>query len=152
MPDIDQVNAVLDAYVDAWNRMDFAALGSLWDSSSPDLYYVAEEVDHALHGFAAIDAYWQRTAATVEFVRIRIEDRRVRQLADDIVVATWGMHVEASMRGYEAQGFSPVGSDVKVTAILRRCDGDWRFIHYVEAPLGALPFVRRVYNSNVSGD
>ena len=44
-----------------------------------------------------------------------------------------------------------VGSDVRLSAVLRKTADGWRFIHYAEAPLGALPFLRRVYNANVRG-
>jgi len=145
----DELTATIEAYIAAWNRMDFAALQALWNVDEDDIYYVAEEVDRPFHTFADVVEYWQRTGATIEWVKIAIADLKIKSLAQDLAVATYAMHVDASMRGYEQQGFQPVGSDVRVSAILRQTDAGWRYIHYTEAPLGALPFLRRVYNANV---
>ena len=143
------IAAFLDSYIAAWNSMDFDALAGHWAVDEDEIYYVAEEVDTPLYTFAAVRDYWARTAATIEWVRIDTSDARSRLLDADLAALTYQMHVDASMRGYEQQGFKPVGSDVRASAILRRTEAGWRLIHYAEAPLGALPFLRRVYNANV---
>ena len=145
----DDLTATVEAYITAWNRMDFAALESLWHAEEDDIYYVAEEVDKPFYEFADVVRYWQRTGETIEWVKISIDALTFKLLAADLAVTTYQLHVDASMRGYEQQGFKPVGSDVRVSAILRNTDDGWRYIHYTEAPLGALPIVRRVYNANV---
>lgn len=140
---------VIEAFEAAWSAMDFNALGRLWDGEDDDLYYVAEEIPGALRSFTEIQDYFAHTAKTVEWVRLELSDRHVKPLAEDLAVVTFDMHVEANMHGYAQQGFKPVGFDHRVSAILRSRNGDWRFIHYVEAPLGVLPFIRNVYNRNV---
>lgn len=139
----------IDAYSAAWNAMDFAALSKLWDSSESEIYYVAEEMEQPMYRWPQVSAYFERTAATVEKVQLWVSNTQYKALTDTYTVATFDMHVDASMRGAAAQGFKPVGIDVRVSSILKRRNGQWRFIHYAEAPLGPLPFVRRAYNANV---
>ncbi len=128
--------------------MDFETLKGLW-AREDHLYYVAEETPTPMRSLAEIEHYYAHTAKTVEWVKLQLANHHFKSLADDLVVATFDMHVDASMHGYEQQGFKPVGFDHRVSAILRRTGDGWRFIHYVEAPLGVLPFIRRVYNDNV---
>jgi ketosteroid isomerase-like protein len=145
----DELTATVDAYITAWNRMDFSALAALWNAGEDGIYYVAEEVDRPFHAFSEVLDYWQRTSATIEWVKASITDLQFKSLTTDLSVATYAMHVDASMQGYEKQGFKAVGADVRVSAILRKTGNGWKYIHYAEAPLGALPFVRRMYNANV---
>lgn len=151
MTEHQEISTTLDNYEQAWNRMDFDALAALWQQDEQGIYYVAEEIDKPLRDFDAVLEYWSRTKSTVESVQIATSNRRLKILCDDCCVATYEMHVDASMRGAKQQGYKPLGVDVRVSAILRLGASGWRFIHYVEAPLGALPFVRRAYNANARG-
>ncbi|MDJ0652793.1 MAG: nuclear transport factor 2 family protein [Xanthomonadales bacterium] len=144
-----EIAAVLEQFQQAWNRMDFDSLRALWDRTDMEPYYLPEEVSQPLRDHAAIDDYFAHTQRSVEWVRVELADVRVKPLSDALVVATFAMHVDAAMRGYDVQGFAPVGLDTQVTTILRSGEAGWRFIHYAEAALGALPFLRRVYNANV---
>lgn len=141
--------ATIDAYEQAWNRMDFVAMAALWDSAEGDIYYAAEEIDHSMHRFEDVQDYWQRTAAVVESVCLVTANRRFKALTPTLTIATFDMHVDITMRGFAEQAVKPVGADARVSTILRKRSGVWRFIHYAEATLGALPFIRRAYNANV---
>ncbi|MFK7955282.1 MAG: nuclear transport factor 2 family protein [Lysobacterales bacterium] len=142
----------IDAYQDAWNAMDFAALGLLWDSAESDIYYVAEEMDQPMYQWAEVAQYFELTASVVESVNLWAENRRYKPLTENLTVATFDMHVDITMSSAKTQGIKPVGVDVRVSAILKQRDKQWRFIHYAEAPLGPLLFVRRAYAANVRGD
>lgn len=143
------VATVIDDLAKAWNALDVAALEALWSNDEPEIYYLAEEIDAPLRSIAAVRDYWQHTAAIVDAVRMTTDDLRFRQLTKELVVATYALHVDMRLRGTPPG--EPIGVDAQVAAILRRTDDGWRFIHYSEAPLGALPFVRRAYRANVLG-
>ncbi|MGI9232585.1 MAG: YybH family protein [Woeseiaceae bacterium] len=143
------IDKLLDNYESAWNGKDFAALADLWHRAEPAIYYIAEEIDRPLHDFDAVLAYWEGTRTAVEAVHLSTSNRRWKSLTADLGVVTFEMHVDVRMAAPPQSTMQPIGSDVRVSAILRRTEAGWRFIHYVEAPIGALPFVRAIYNANV---
>lgn len=139
----EAVQQTLDNYFTAWNRLEFASLADFWQQDG-DVYYVAEEIERPMHSFNEILSYWRKTAATITSIDMQATDLRIRLLADNIAVATYEMHVDAGV-----QHSATIGIDVRVSAILRNTGQGWRFIHYAESALGALPFVRRAYAANV---
>ncbi len=143
--------ATIEAYREAWNAMDFDSLLKLWDDQESEIYYLAEEFEKPMVSLAEVSDYFALTTAAVESVKLWVDGLRLKTLAEDLQVATFDMHVDASLTGSAARGVKPLGIDVRVSAILKYRDGRWRFIHYVEAPLGALPFVRRAYHANTRG-
>ena len=46
----------------------------------------------------------------------------------------------------------PIGGEVKVAVLLRHHEPMWRSVHYMEAPLGPLPFVRLAYQRAADPD
>ena len=140
--------ANIDAYRRAWNNMDFDGLLKLWDDAEAEIYYLAEEFDHPMRQLDEVADYFRLTAAAVESAKLWVDGLRLKSLSAELVVATFDMHVDASITGSAAKGVKPLGIDVRVSAILKQRDGCWRFIHYCEAPLGPLPFVRKAYYAN----
>lgn len=135
-------------YVEAWNAMDFVALERAWDDTADEIHYVAEEMEQPFTQLADVRDYWRITAEVVEQVWMSVDNQRTNYLSDDICVVTYSMHMDATMSASNGRAVSPIGVDVLVSAILK-CDGaNWKFIHYVEAPLGPLPFMRKAYNAN----
>ncbi|MEM7280378.1 MAG: nuclear transport factor 2 family protein [Pseudomonadota bacterium] len=149
MSDVAPIEKRIDEFTRAWNALDMAALAGLWAQDEQNIYYLAEEMDRPFENFEAVQAYWDITRKIIDRIAITVEDVQCKMLSDDIATATFRMHVDASMTGFSQQGFKPIGSDVKVTVILRNTSDGWRFIHYMEAHLGALPFIRQIYNRNV---
>ncbi|MEM1090904.1 MAG: nuclear transport factor 2 family protein [Pseudomonadota bacterium] len=148
---MDTPESTIEAYRDAWNAMDFSALLQLWDHSEAEIYYLAEEFEKPMVSLDEVSNYFDLTTAAVESVQLWVDGLHLKSLAEDLQVATFDMHVDASLTGSAARGVKPLGIDVRVSSILRQREGQWRFIHYVEAPLGALPFVRRAYQANTRG-
>lgn len=156
------VGAVLDEYEQCWSSLDFVRLRSLWDPDEADPIYVAEEGGAALIGYPAIEDYWSHTKAPLVRARLRTWDRRIKQVADDICVAYFAMRwmVELKPDGPMIVGASepvdgrrlPVGGDVRVTAMFRHTAAGWRFIHYMEAPIGFLTQLAAMHESWVDDD
>lgn len=140
-----ELAAVLDRVVAAWNALDFDALERLWDADESHPYYLPEEAPRALTTWSALRTYWQQTRRVTRALSMRTWDLEAKLIADDLAVALWQMHWNASVEGYER----PVAGDNRVTAIFRRCGPHWRFIHYVEAPLAPILYVKRHYERDV---
>jgi hypothetical protein len=137
--------ALLQDYEECWNALDFARLERLWDPDEPKPTYLAEEIERLLVGYDAIRAYWAHTKATVAKLRIETAHPVAQALGHGITLLLFDMHHDSMMVGYEAQGFAPIGGDVRVTAAVRETAGGPRFVHYSEGSMGPLPFIRRVY-------
>ena len=141
----DEIREVLERVVAAWNRLDFDALAELWDADEERPFYLPEESPAALTSWEAIRTYWSGTRRVTRALSMRIWDVQAKTIGDDLAVALWQMHWNADVAGYER----PVGGDNRVTATFRRRGGVWRFIHYVEAPLAPILYVRRHYERDV---
>jgi hypothetical protein len=141
----EDVAVVLDRLVAAWNALDFEALEQLWDAGESQPFYLPEEAPNALTTWSALRGYWQQTRRVTRALSMRTWDLQTKPIADDLAVALWQMHWNASVEGYER----PVGGDNRVTAIFRRRGPDWRFIHYVEAPLAPILYMKRHYERDV---
>lgn len=133
-----QLQAVIDELARAWTERDFDAVRTLWDRTDPHPVYVAEEAE-PMFDHAAIDAYWERTAAAVDEARMRTWDLRARLVGDDVAAVFFRLRWSIRLR----DGRPPIGGDVRVSALLRRTPDGWRFFHYLEGPLAALTQLRR---------
>lgn len=142
------VEETIEDYVNAWNSMDFAALEHAWDKNAEEIHYVAEEMERPFTQLAAVRDYWRLTAEVVERVWMNVTHQRSNYLTDDICVVTYSMHMDAELRPNAGHAVAPIGVDVRVSAILMFADDNWKFIHYVESPLGPLPFMRKAYQKN----
>ena len=152
MTDIEQqVQPTLDALTAAWNKLDFAAVRSLWHPDVEDPWYVAEEETEPLLGWARISDYWARTAKSIQRLSMRTWNLRAKLIADNVVVVLYEMHWNAVVQGFP----KPCGGDNRVTALMRKSnDGPpfWRFAHYVEAPVAPLVYLRQYYEASADDD
>jgi SnoaL-like domain len=125
----------------AWSRRDPAALAELWDEWEAAPIYVAEELVQPLRSHAAIRDYWTRTLQAAGFVSVEIANVEVQPLQAGLAAALFDLRWIGSFRGYE----QPIGGDTRVTTILRSRGQGWRLIHYVEAPLAPIVYLRGLY-------
>lgn len=140
---------VFKNYIAAWNALDFEGLQSFWDTNEPDIYYLAEEMEHPFYKLEDVVAYWEHVQLIISWITITPSGVHQKMLSEHLAVLTYSMHVDMGTAGPEKFGHKPLGVDVRVSAILRKTNEGWRFIHYAESPLGALPFIRRAYHANV---
>jgi ketosteroid isomerase-like protein len=141
-----ELETVVEEFTQAWNGMDFKALRALWDPDLSEPVYVPEESDR-LVGWDAVEHYWQEVERTQVHVRVIPRDLVCRRLSTDTALASFSMHVEWLLVHDAAPS---ANTDVRVSLILRSRRDGWKAVHYVEAPIGALPMVRRFYQRNVT--
>ncbi len=48
------IDAVLDAYISAWDSMDFDTLQSLWHNDEDEIYYLAEEAEQPYYSLSEV--------------------------------------------------------------------------------------------------
>jgi hypothetical protein len=142
------IDTLLDSYISAWNSMDFETLQSLWDADEKEIYYLAEEIESPFYTLKDVVEYWSYADLSIEWLSMTAANRGSKRLTDDLCVVYYEMHVDLGMKDSNAIMPKPIGVDLNVSAILRKTIQGWRFIHYVEAPLGALPYMLSLYSAN----
>jgi hypothetical protein len=143
------INTVLDAYISAWDSMDFDTLQSLWHADEDEIYYLAEEIDRPFYTLSDVIDYWNQADSIIDWLSVTASNRHCKQLTADLCVLSYEMHVDIGMKGSNTMKPKPIGVDIRVSTILRKTSEGWRFIHYAEAPLGTLPYIRSLYSANV---
>lgn len=118
-----QVIAALDEYASAWTARDLQRIADRWDEPNTGLSYIAEELGEILRDRASITDHLLRTEYRVTASRVRLRDIHVHELADGLALATFICRWDLDWTSYS-----------RVSTILRRRAGMWRFVHYMEAP------------------
>ncbi|MBT4739180.1 MAG: SnoaL-like domain-containing protein [Rhodospirillaceae bacterium] len=144
--DIDAVKAVIHETAERWNSQDFSSVLGLWDSAEEVPFYLAEEQDDWFIGWEPLRAYLDppRPSPVVEGIREEMYDISVKLIAEDLAIAAWHMHFEMKMRGKD-----PIGEDVRVSAVFRKTEAGWRYIHWAESPMTALAYMDRLFQQDV---
>lgn len=143
----EDIQTVLDRYVAHWNAYEIDAMMALWDRDEPDPIYVAEELD-PLRGWDAIEAYWRGADPKTTEHLVTVRDLTVREIAPGVAHAFWqmGWNVYFSTEKLYSK---PIGGEVRTTALLRRQGDDWKFFHWIEAPLASLVQFQRAHEQAV---
>lgn len=144
-----EIAAFLDRYRACWSRADYDGVMALWDKDEPNPIYVAEEADPAV-GWDAIRKYFDRNRHVLGTIGIRTWNLQTRQPAPDLAIAFYEMQWNAKLTA--AAGGQVLGGFNRVSGILRRKPQGWRMFHYVEAPLAAPVYVRRIAGYVVDPD
>jgi ketosteroid isomerase-like protein len=144
-----EIQAFLDAYAAVYNRQDYPALLALWDRDDPGVVYMAEEIDPPMHGWGKLTAYFNPKPGVqvLDGIRNRYSEVRARYLAPDLVLATYRLDFDIKVKNMR-----PMTSWDRCMAVLRRRDGQWKFVAYGEAPMAPLTMVRRMLEKAVPAD
>lgn len=140
------LEAVVADYYAAYSRLDFAAARAHWDAEEPSPLCLPEEAEGFLRDWPALERYWADTRRTLTRLAVRHRELQARSLAPDLASADWSIHWDAAIVGRDAA----VGGDVRVVATFRRRPDGWKLIHYVEAPLAPIIYVRRLYERSAT--
>ncbi|MDG2321656.1 MAG: nuclear transport factor 2 family protein [Rhodospirillaceae bacterium] len=141
-----ELQDLLSAFEERWSRRTPTALKELWDPNEAEPFYIAEEITDPMYGWETIEPYWQIAEDILLKFSIRTWNLKCKLLSEDLAALNYMMHWNGLIKGMED---SPLGLDVRVSAIVRRTDKGWRFCHYIESPLGAFPYLKAVYQANV---
>ena len=125
--DEQQVQEVIDRWMSALNACDTEAVKTVWDESYPDLIYIAEENNDALHGWEGVEGYYNGLAdvseANWEMDNVKID------VMGDVAWVYLTYVVEAHIMSFGRTMVFPGRN----TFILRKNAGEWKIIHYHES-------------------
>lgn len=143
------VEAVIHATAEAWNSQDFARVLDLWDPAEPVPFYLAEEQDDWFIGWEPLRGYLAppKPSPAVQGVREEMRDIHVKLIAPDLAIAAWWLHFEMKIIGRP-----PIGEEVRVSAVLRRTEAGWRYLHWAESPMTGLMYLQKLMQRDVDQD
>jgi hypothetical protein len=145
----DGVLATLRATEEGWNNQDTASLLKLWDTNDQFPTYLAEEQSQWFVGWPRLNAYLDppRPNPAIEAFREQYSGIQVKQIAPDLAIAIWYMHFEMKVIASH-----PIGEDIRVSAVLRKTDDGWKYIHWAESPKSAPVYLEDLMEKSVSDD
>ncbi len=141
-----EVSAIIEGSAARWTAQESESVLELWHQDDSQLMYLAAERDDWLIGWNEVSEYITPSGpnSALEAMRKRVSNIRVRQIAPDLAIATWDMHLDMKFRGRPA-----IGNNLRLTAVLRQTPQGWRFIHYAEAPMTPLVYIQKFYERDV---
>ena len=130
-----------------WNSQDFATLLELWDDKDSFPTYLAEEQSQWFVGWPRLNGYLNPPKANpaIEAIREEYSGIQVKQIAPDLAIAIWYMHFEMKVIASK-----PIGEDIRVSAVLRKKDDGWKFIHWAESPKTAMVYIEDLFEKDVA--
>jgi hypothetical protein len=144
-----EVTQFVHDYLNAWNSYDVARMRAMWDHGDAFPIYVAEECEPLL-GWDAIESYWSIDRSNS--VRgLTIRDLIVKPVSADTALAFYHMRWNVYIPGNRLYP-NAFGNEVRVSAHLRRREGQWRLFHYIEAPLASLVQLRRMHEAQIPAE
>lgn len=137
--------AVMDAVKADWNAGNYDGLKLHWDQSDPAPLYIAEESDIVMTSWADIEKYWSGTDAWNEWIVIDYYNYHVKRVDDSNAIITFDLRFDVKLNDRP----KPIGGDNRGVVSLRKVDGSWKIYSWVEAPLAAITYMRKLYELNV---
>ena len=142
----DDATAVEDtvlAYVACSEGFNFASRKALWDADEETPILCPEEAPEPLIGWDALDGYWSLSRQTIASLVSKATNIRVRLLSDTLALATYNNRWIATMASSGDAPEKPISADVRMTAVLRKTDAGWRYIHLMEGPVDLMTMARQ---------
>jgi uncharacterized protein (TIGR02246 family) len=132
--DLDnEIRSVILEYAAAFLAGDVARAKALWDPEADDRIYVGAELTAPVVGRAALEAYYDGLMKMLVLSRGEVGDVRVRDLGDHLAYVVTHIDWTFSMSGQRVE------TPIRMTALLRRRGGRWRFIQMHESIRWQLP-------------
>lgn len=144
--DLAAVEAVIHETAERWNSQHYASVLDLWDPDEPVPFYLAEEQRGWFIGWEPLRAYLDppKPSPAVQGIREEMRNVRVKLVGPGIAVAAWDMHFEMKIIGRP-----PIGEEVRASAVLRKTQAGWRYIHWAESPMTAAMYLQTLMEKEV---
>jgi len=144
-----EVMAVVKETGYRWSSQDFASILELWDPNEPFPTYIGEEQAQWFVGWDRLREYLDpgKPNPVIQAIRQDNYDIQVKQIAPDLAIAWWYMHFEMKVIGAK-----PFGEDIRASAVLRKTDDGWKYIHWAESPKNAMVYIEDLFEQDVRPD
>lgn len=143
-----RVVTLLEQVASDWNTSNYAALKSHWDETDPMPLYLAEESDLIMTSWADVERYWTASQQWIEWIHVEYANYHIKQVDESNAMAAFDLRFDLKLNDRPR----PIGGDNRAVVSLRKIDDDWKIHAWVEAPLSAATYVRKLYELNVRDD
>ena len=140
--------SIMDAVKADWNAGNYDGLKLHWDQNDQAPLYIAEESDVVMTNWEDIEKYWSGTDAWNEWIVIDYYNYHVKRVDATNAIITFDLRFDVKLNDRP----KPIGGDNRGVVSLRKVDGIWKIHSWVEAPLAAITYVRKLYELNVRKD
>lgn len=143
-----EIIAVLSAVAADWNSNNYAGLARHWDQSDDHPIYLAEESDAVMTSWSEVEAYWSASEQWIEWIHVEYANHKVKRVDETNAMITFDLRFDLKLNDRP----KPIGGDNRAVVSLRLVDGAWKIHSWVEAPLSAMTYMRKLYELNVRDD
>jgi ketosteroid isomerase-like protein len=117
---------------------------TFWAQNYPGIIHQSEENPRALTSYAEIADYWDKQVPAELDGILKVEDTDLRiDVIDDVATAYLYAMATAKLPGSE----HPYKAPFRVSIVLKKIEGKWKFIHYHESRILNLNRVCEVLNA-----
>lgn len=145
---LSELVAVMDAVKADWNNGNYDGLKSHWDMNDESPIYIAEESDKVMTSWTEIEDYWAGTDKWNEWIVIDYYNYHVKRVDELNAMITFDLRFDVKLNDRP----KPIGGDNRGVVSFRKVDGQWKMYSWVEAPLAAITYMRKLYELNVRHD
>lgn len=150
----------LTNYRQAWWNNSAEQIESFWDTTQPQTFYKAEEIQHIITDWDELRGYWRHNEGFNEINELSYSDIVTQALGDDRAIIglrmRWDIKFSAEAKQIDGSAFAwagqTMGGDNHVAATVNRVGGDWRLTSWVEAPDAPILYMADLYLKNVRPD
>lgn len=145
-PDLNvEILAVMNAVKADWNALRYDDFARHWDKTDSQPIYLAEESDIVMTTWPQIEKYWAGTEAWNEWIVVDYYNYHVKSVDETHAMVTFDLRFDVKLNDRP----KPIGGDNRGVVSLRKIDGEWKIYSWVEAPLAAITYMRKLYELNV---
>jgi ketosteroid isomerase-like protein len=124
---------LIETYRQGFLHLDPKRLGSIWDRGHKPLIYVPMERSEPIHGWPAIENYFEALPQHLEQMLEKTIDPLEVDVFGEAAAAFFEFHSIVKLKGGD-ELYRPSG---RVTMLFHRTQAGWRAIHYHESALAA---------------
>ena len=140
--------AVMEGVKADWNNFRYDEFSKRWDETDSNPLYLAEESDVIMTSWPQIKKYWAGTEAWNEWIVVDYFNYNVKSVDESHAMVSFELRFDVKLNDRP----KPIGGDNRAVVSLRKIDGQWKIYAWVEAPLAAITYMRKLYELNVRPD
>ena len=144
----NEILTVMNAVKEDWNTGRYDDFARHWDETDIQPIYLAEESDVMMTTWPEIKKYWAGTKAWNEWIIVDYFNYSVKSVDETNTMVMFELRFDVKLNDRP----KPIGGDNRAVVSLRKIDGDWKIHSWVEAPLAAITYMRKLYELNVRKD
>ena len=98
--------------------------------------------------WSEVEDYWKASQEWIEWIVVDYSNFAVKRVDEQNAMVAFDLRFDLKLN----DRVNPIGGDNRAVVSFRQVDGNWRIHSWVEAPLSAITYVRRLYELNVRDD